>query len=73
MIPENEALPPVGVMLRDRSTGFTARVADVFPSGQYAGMILEWTGYRMDLDGLGPRGQAFTTKDWRKRWEVQMQ
>ena len=65
-----EAPPPVGAMLRDRTTGFTARVADVFPAGQYAGMILEWTGYRLDLDADGPRGQAFTTRDWQQRWEV---
>lgn len=57
-------LPSVGQTIRNRY-GFTAMVAEVFKTNsQYPGMILEWI-----QDGR-KRGQAFTTKDWREKWEV---
>ena len=63
-----ETLPRVGDLLQDGSHGDIFRVADVFPAGQHAGMILEWRGYNPSKDAVGLRAQAFTTRDWMKRW-----
>lgn len=40
-------------------------VEELFPgSGQYLAMLLRWH------DGVRPRGQAFTTKDFDEHWEI---
>lgn len=66
-------LPVVGMRLRDKHSehGFTATVTDVYPGSGYHGMTLEWVGYNVHTDAIGRRGQGFTTRDWRTRWEVQ--
>ena len=62
-------LPKMGVILNSRvgdnypKTKY--KVVDIFPgSGKFPGMLLEW-----ESDGK-KRGQAFTTEDWKKRWNV---
>ena len=56
-------VPRVGMKLKDLHGQLIATVSDVFPAGEYPGMILEWTNEN------GHRGQAFTTRNWQKRWE----
>jgi hypothetical protein len=60
-------LPQVGMILRDQANHGARlfKVTDVFPSGQCPGMLIEWTD-----DDRQKRGQAFSTLDWYKRWEV---
>lgn len=62
-------LPSIGERLKEGNTVFL--VTDVFPSTgrEHPGMILEWTGYNPSTDRIEKRAQAFTTKDWRKRWK----
>lgn len=55
-------LPEVGMVLRNKKSGQYVTVVEVFPGPGYHGMIVDFPG--------GRRGQAFTTRDWRLRWEV---
>ena len=58
--------PQPGMNLKYRHGKMTATVSEVFPAGQYPGMILEWR------DEYGIRkGQAFTTRDWQQMWTIQ--
>ena len=58
--------PPLGSTVQDIGRSFTAKVSSVFMGSGVPGMILEWT----DRDTSKKRGQAFTCRDWRKRWKV---
>jgi len=62
--------PAVGMKLRENHGRRRFRVAEVFPAGEYPGMILTWRGFNPSTGKNGARGQAFTTRDWRKRWQV---
>ena len=54
----------LGKTIWDKVSGTTCRVDDVFEGAGYPGMLVSWpkSGRR--------KGQAFTTKDFDKRWEV---
>ena len=55
----------LGRRIRDRRTGASGVVTEIFRTAGYPAMLLAW------IDRYGkPRGQAFTTKDFEKRWEV---
>lgn len=64
------ALPSVGDLLQDGDDKALFTVSEIFPAGQYAGMILEWEGYNPSKNSVGLCAQAFTTKDWQKRWRI---
>jgi hypothetical protein len=63
--------PQVGDTVADRARpAFRAEIVDIFPSGAYPGMILQWTGYNPSTDTVGRRAQAFTMKDFAQHWKV---
>jgi len=63
--------PEVGDTLRDRLDGSTVRVTDVHQGNGTRGMLVEWDVLNPpDAHGRFIRAQAFTLRDWPKRWEI---
>ena len=62
-----EAMKPriLGKTIRDKVSGFTCLVDDVFDASGYPGMLISWP-----FSASRRSSQAFTTKDFDKRWEV---